>query len=412
MTATHVPELGLDGATADLARTRVLDAARALIPALQEQAGEADRSRRLSDETVAALREAGTLALLTPRRFGGQALDLRTYVEAHELLARGDASAAWVSAVLCGASMLAGLFPEDVQGEVWGRSADVALCAVFTPTATATRVDQGYRIDGKWGFASGCLHADWAAVAFPITGPSDGDGDGAIIDLGLALIPMTQLRIDDTWHVSGMRGTASNTLIAEGVVVPDRHVVSIPRALEGEFPGKAGAEHVWHGALSSCLILGIMGPIVGMAQSAYDMALQAIKKGKSVPYSTYTRSSDSPSVQLALAQAASLIDTARLHVYRAVTDVDTAASARVPLDSATRARIRMDAVVATQAAREAVDTLLNVVGAGSFAEANPLQLIWRNLETASRHGTLHAGLCREIYGRSLAGVPETIATFI
>ncbi|MGW4913480.1 acyl-CoA dehydrogenase family protein [Streptomyces sp. NPDC004270] len=103
----------------------------------------------------------------------------------------------------------------------------------------------------------------------------------------------------------------------------------------------------------------------------------------------YERLADSPSVQLAVADAASLVDTARLHAYRAADDLDRGAAEARQLTVEERARVRMDTAVAAIRSREAVDRLVSVSGASTFALANPLQRIWRDLGTASHHGVVN-----------------------
>jgi alkylation response protein AidB-like acyl-CoA dehydrogenase len=115
---------------------------------------------------------------------------------------------------------------------------------------------------------------------------------------------------------------------------------------------------------------------------------------------------------LSVADAASLIDTARLHAYRAADDLDCAAEDGRVLTVTDRARVRMDTAVAATRAREAVDVLLSVAGASSFALASPLQKIWRDLGTATRHGTVNPNLAREIYGRARLGFEEQPAALI
>jgi 3-hydroxy-9,10-secoandrosta-1,3,5(10)-triene-9,17-dione monooxygenase len=127
---------------------------------------------------------------------------------------------------------------------------------------------------------------------------------------------------------------------------------------------------------------------------------------------TCERLAHSPSAQLTVTDAASLVDTAHPHAYRAADDLDRASAEARQLTVAERARVRMDTGVAATRSREAVDRLASVSGAGSFALANPLQRIWRDLRTASRHGVVNPGLSREIHGRSLLGIAEQPAFII
>jgi alkylation response protein AidB-like acyl-CoA dehydrogenase len=212
--------------------------------------------------------------------------------------------------------------------------------------------------------------------------------------------------------MAGMRGTSSNTLVLDEVFVPDHRIVSFPRVLSGGYAADHPGEPLAAGTVLSFLIVTTVGPVLGMAEAALEHTLEILGKGKSIGASSYRNAIDSPSVQFNVADAAALIDTARLHSLRAVDDVARGISDGAQLDLATRARIRMDVGVAARSAREAADLLLNVGGARGFALSNPVQRIWRDLETASRHPMLSTDLGREIYARSLLGIDEQVTPWV
>ncbi|WP_405968628.1 hypothetical protein OG613_00270 [Streptomyces sp. NBC_00015] len=112
------------------------------------------------------------------------------------------------------------------------------------------------------------------------------------------------------------------------------------------------------------------------------------------------------------AEAAQLIDTARLHMLRAADDIDTWAAKSEYMPFEIRARVRMDTGYVARRSREALDLLLNIQGAGSFAEASPLQRIWRDQETGSRHAVINPAIAGELYGRALLGIEEQVTPLI
>jgi alkylation response protein AidB-like acyl-CoA dehydrogenase len=117
-------------------------------------------------------------------------------------------------------------------------------------------------------------------------------------------------------------------------------------------------------------------------------------------------------VQEAVAAAVSLIDSARMHAYRAADDIETASVRGVALDVSMRARVRMDTGVVMRRCREALDRILDAGGAGSFARTNPLQRLWRDLTVASRHAAVSPLLNGEIYGRAVLGVEKQVTQFV
>lgn len=384
-------------------RAELTTAAEKLVPILAGQAEESERLRRVSDGAARALREAGMFRLSTPRAFGGYGAGVRTSMETTAELARGDGSAAWIAMVFTGGGLIASMMNDCARNDIWGGDRDVAVACTLTPSGTGvTDQDGSLVVSGRWGWGSGIDHAGWAILA---VAPQAGDLPPQIV-----LVPVGDLTVEDTWHVAGMAGTGSNTLVADQLTVPPHRVLNMGAILAGEYATSHDGEPGLAVAVASMLALTVVGPMLGMARAALELTLNTAGR-KPMSLTTYGRLADSPSVQLAVADAASLIDTAYLHAYRAADDLDRAADEGRQLTVAERARVRMDTAVAAIRTREAVDRLVSVNGAGTFALANPLQRIWRNLGTASRHGVVNPDLGREIYGRSLLGIEEQ-PTFI
>jgi 3-hydroxy-9,10-secoandrosta-1,3,5(10)-triene-9,17-dione monooxygenase len=153
----------------------------------------------------------------------------------------------------------------------------------------------------------------------------------------LALIPIDALDIDETWDMAGMRGTGSHTLVADDVFIPDHRMRHFGAVLGG--PPEA-AEPLYRVPLGSMPLM-LVGPMLGSAQAAFDLVMATVAAGKPMAMSNYSRLADSPSVQAALADAATSIDTARLHLYRSADAIDATAAAGGAFEPLERARIRM-----------------------------------------------------------------------
>jgi alkylation response protein AidB-like acyl-CoA dehydrogenase len=380
--------------------------ARDLFPRLRDRASQVERERRLPDATIAELQAAELFRLFVPRRLGGRQVTVRTFLDVSAEVARGCGSTGWVTALINICGWLGALYPERAQQEVWGDDPDARIAGVLTPTATATPTDGGMRLTGRWMFASGCLHSTWAVLGHPIT-----DASGNPVDQGLALIPMRDLQVQDTWYTAGMRGTGSNTLVATNVFVPSYRIISVPRAIQGEYATPFKEEPLYRAAFIPILSLILIGPQLGMARAALETVLDQVPR-RGIAYTMYTQQAEAPTTHLQLALAAEKIDTAHLHAYRAAADIDQGAHAGVYLDRLTRARVRMDTGYVARQCREAIEILLSVNGAGSFAETNPLQRAWRDSETASRHAVVNPEISQELYGRELLGLDTNITALI
>ncbi|KNB50864.1 acyl-CoA dehydrogenase family protein [Streptomyces caatingaensis] len=379
----------------------------ALVELLRRNAARTEDDRRVAEENITALQEAGLLRLLLPRRFGGRQESIRTLVETASELGRGCGSTAWTTSLINIAAWITGLYPERAQREVYGTDPHARACTALPPAATTRATDGGQTVTGRWGFVSGCLHAQWALLGIPVTGTS-----GERLDQGLALVPMSELSVEDTWHVAGMRGTGSHTLVADDVFVPAHRILSVTRAREGAYPTEFTDEPLYRAAFVPVLALSLVGPQLGMARGALEYVLSSLGTGRGISHTFYADAREAPSTHTQLADAAQLIDTAALHLTRAADDVDRWAAEGRPMPLPDRARVRMDAATVARRSREALDLLLTLEGARSFAETSPLQRFWRDLETAGRHALLNPSATGEVYGRTLLGVEEQISALI
>ncbi|MEV4441536.1 acyl-CoA dehydrogenase family protein, partial [Streptomyces sp. NPDC049577] len=209
----------------------LIERASALVGLLRRNAARTEEDRDIAEENVESLADAGLFTLTVPERFGGHQASIRTLLEVSAELGRGCGSTAWFIALANVCGWVVGLFPERAQREVYGEGPGTRVCSVLTPGGTSRAAGAGLVITGRWPFASGCLHAQWALLGTPVTG-----ADGEQLDRGVALVPMAELTIEDTWHTVGMRGTGSHTLVAEDVFVPDHRILSLTGALRGEYP--------------------------------------------------------------------------------------------------------------------------------------------------------------------------------
>ncbi|ADB50558.1 acyl-CoA dehydrogenase family protein [Conexibacter woesei] len=370
-----------------------------LQPLLARNAGQAEADRRLSEENVQAIKEAGLLSLGVPRRFGGQETTIRTQLEVSSTLAEACGSTGWVVQNINGACVMGGLYADRAQREVWESDPGALLCGTMAPVRDVVRVDGGWRISGRWGYVSGIYHAQWAYVGFPLV-----DEQGVQVDLGVGLVPISDGVVEDTWFVAGMRGTGSNTLVLDDVFVPEHRVLRTMPAIEGEVPTEHTDEALYRTSQGAVQFLVLVGAQLGLGRGALKLVREAAPR-RPVSY-TSRKQAESTGFQIQLADAALRIDAAHLHAYRAADEIDAAAANGEHLPYERRAHIRAECGWICDLLRGAVDTLVNAHGAGSFAEPNPLQRIWRDLGVGSRHAGMTSQLGYEIHGKALLGRDE------
>ncbi|WP_258017562.1 acyl-CoA dehydrogenase family protein [Streptomyces noursei] len=378
-----------------------------LVELLRRNAARTEQDRQVAEENIAALDKAGLFGITTPERFGGRQASIRTLLEVTSELGRGCGSTAWVTSLINISGWAVGLYPERTQREVYEANPRARVCSALPPQGTSRAADGGQVISGRWGFASGCQHAGWALLGMQVS-----DASGEQVDQGLALVAMEQLTIEDTWHVAGMCGTGSNTLVADGVFVPAHHILSVTKAKQGEYPTEFTDEALYRTAFIPALSLSLAGPLLGLARGGLELVLASLAKGRGISHTFYDEAREAPAAQTQLAEAAQLVDTAALHLMRAADDVDSWAASGRCMPVPDRTRVRMDIATVARRSREALEILLNVQGARGFADGSPLQRIWRDLGTGSRHAMINPAIANEIYGRSLLGIEEQVTPLI
>src|SRR5262249_10728153 len=143
----------------------------------------------------------------------------------------GCASSSWVAMIIGVCTWFASLLPDQGQEEIFAGTAGLRICGPFSPTAIGQRAEGGMRISGKFPFASGCWHSSWTFLGFQVE-----DDTHNIVDQASGFVPISKVDIEDTWFVEGMCGTGSNMLLAKDLFIPDRRILSVRRALNGDYP--------------------------------------------------------------------------------------------------------------------------------------------------------------------------------
>lgn len=375
-------------------------------PILARNAAQTETDRRAHQENIDAIANAGLFRLMVPKRYGGYESSIRTHLEVTSALAESCGGTAWVAALTNVCAWFTGLFGQRAQDEVFGANRDARVAGVFSPSGETRRVEGGLKVSGKWFWSSGSLHADWVMV-----GVLEHDKDGAFVGQYMALLPRSDITIDDTWYTVGMRGSGSNCVVAKDVFVPDHRLLDINAAVHSDYPTEFKDEAAYRAAFVPVAALVLVGAQLGIGRAALRYVREKAPQ-RSIAYTSFTKQSDSVVFQTQLADAALMIDTAHLHAFRAAADIDEAAQRGDKLDYLTRARVRADTGLVATTITEALNLLISAHGAGSFAEASPMQRWWRDSNTAARHAVVLPAVGREVYGKALLGVENTVSPLV
>lgn len=382
--------------------SELIQRAAELVPALRKRAGQVDLERRLPDATIQDLIDADLFRIWIPKRYGGYQATVSTHLDMIRTLGHGCVSTAWTMAMMTTTSWMAAQLPQKAQDEIYGDTPSPRFVGLFTPTAhAAVRTEGGYIINGSRPWATGCLHATWAEIMVPLA-----DEKGEIINQLWTFVPMEQVEIVDTWDTMGLRGTGSNTLVVKDLFVPEHRTIPM-LGPQGVMEGFTRNEHrdsepLYRLPLAMISRECFAGSILGGAQAALEYARSILPK-RSIPYGPYTQQSKAVSTQLQIAEIATMIDTAEMHIRRAAAACDAAGEAGVFPSDEVRARAGHDSAYGIRICKEAVDRLMYVCGASSVAKGGLLELIYRDVSTGTLHGVARVDATLELLGSVLCG---------
>jgi alkylation response protein AidB-like acyl-CoA dehydrogenase len=374
----------------------LLARARALIPLLAERAPAANAARKLPAKTIAEYRAAGILRILQPRRFGGLEGRFSLFSRIVEELTFGCASSGWVYAVLAEHQWIIAQYPEQAQVDVWGDDPEAVASSSLAPRAAAQRAPGGWRLSGRYTFSSGCDHAQWAII-----GAFLGEmGDPRTI--AYLLVPLAEIEIDDDWHVLGLLGTGSKSLILRDIYVPEHRVVMVSDLFAGTPPGASvHPDYPVLRAPRGYLVSYSLPPVaIALGRRALDVACRSLAGRVS---RGVRRLADSEFVQMTLGEAAAAIDAATmlLHTGRETSTAEVSSGRRITEAEALRAR--RDMTYAQHQVGWAIERLCELSGARSVYDGDPLQEIRRDVMTVLTHTAASRQAAMAPYGQMLLG---------
>jgi alkylation response protein AidB-like acyl-CoA dehydrogenase len=382
-------------------RAELVKRAQDLVPVLRKNAPWSEQNRRLADETVEAMTEAGIFRMRTPARYGGYECDTSTLVDVGIQLGRGDGAPAFNTAAWWITAWNVGLFPDEVQDEVFA-DPDTRVCGTLAPTGMAIPTKGGVVVNGQWNFNSGAAHSQWKLLSTILITP---DAEPEPV---MAVVPIGELRIVDDWEVSALRGTGSVTTVAEDVFVPAIRYMRIADFTAQNYASKLNAElPMFRVPLVGAAAASTAGKMVGMARAASELFFERIGE-RPVANTTYERQADAPITHLQAAEAMLKIDEAEFHGRRLASMVDDKALTGEPWTLQERAYARAVGGRVPQLTAEAVDLLAGSLGASSIYSSQPIQRIRRDVRAVTLHALHLPTTTLELYGRVLCGLePNT-----
>ncbi|MBY0240677.1 MAG: acyl-CoA dehydrogenase [Burkholderiaceae bacterium] len=353
------------------------DAARLL-----RHAAAADRTGFLHPVQQALIHRRGWLRMLAPVAAGGMEWPLPRVVRLEEAVARVDGSAGWVVTLCAGAGWFAGFLPPQVAADVMA-TRRVCPAGSGAPTGYADVEGDGYRLTGRWDYASGAPMATHLTLNAVLR--SDGqpllDAQGAP-RIRAFLVPVRHATIEPTWNMTGLRGTASHSYRIDGQWVPAAYSFAItPEAASAPGP-------LYRFPFYSLAYVTLAANVAGMA--AHFMALAADCLAHRRQPGSATPMALAPSVQRHSAALHTAFTAARTAYYGALDAAWGRVEAGDALDQGVMDALKDVSLALVRVARDAVDGLYPYCGLYAAREDSDINRVWRDFHTASQHSLLLA----------------------
>lgn len=379
----------------------VLAAIDDLLPAIRARAALTEDLRQVPTATIEELQRIGFFTLLQPEQWGGMQADPVMFYDAVRRIASACGSTGWAAGILAVHNWHLALFDQQAQEDVWSQDPNVRVSSSYAPMGAGQVVDGGYLVSGSWNWSSGSEHAAWAFLGGPVI------KDGRPVDFGSFLIPRTDYVIDDVWHVVGLRGTGSNTIVVKDVFVPRHRFLSYKAMNDGTAGGyRTNTAPVYKMPWGTVHPTSISTPIVGMAYGAYEAHVE--HQGKRVRAAfAGEKSKEDPFAKVRIAEAASDIDAAWRQLMGNVGEEYALLCAGQEIPFSLRARARRDQVRATGRAIASIDRLFEAAGATALMNNQPLQRFWRDAHAGRVHAANDPERAYLIFGNDAFGLPPT-----
>jgi alkylation response protein AidB-like acyl-CoA dehydrogenase len=361
----------------DLKRPGPVAVARDLAEMIAAAADETERNRRIPNEVLDQLHEARLFRMLYPRSVCGDEIEPGAYVLAIGELARADGSVGWCASIANSIGLFAPYLSLEAARKVFGDPR--ATCAWGPPNdSQGIAVPGGYRVTGRWDFASGCRHASWMGAHGAVIEP---DGRLRLNNFGRPtirtwLFPAEQATLLDNWQPIGLRGTASESYTVEDLFVPEEFTGTREDPTLRRDRGKLYAfpQQTLYSIGIASVALGIAR---GMLNAFIELALRKTPRGAG-------RLADNAVIQAEIARAEAKLGSACAYLVDTVRDIYAGADDIAPIDMGERALARLAGSHAISSAVAVADWAYKAAGVDAIFPGSPFERRFRDIHTVSQ----------------------------
>ena len=372
-----------------------------LLPRIAELAAETDANRRVSDEAIEALRQAGMWRVYVPKAYGGSEERIGEVTRAIRMVAKACPSTAWVIGVLCAHPFITSLYSRKLQDEFWADGPDTLASTSGLPINRARIVDGGIRVSGRFPFSSGSVNASWAQVGVSVPDVSQTNSE-RFRTAYFCIVPRSDYEIDDDWHVMGLAGTASRTLVFKDVFIPS-YRMEMSGAMVNRFTKGEGlhAGALWNAGYGATIGTALTPVFLGIADAMLEMITKKVQ-GRTVP-GTRTPTNSIPN-SMRLSESTLEMRACTLLWDDYIKRIEDRAEAGILPDEEFTANAGATGIYVQELATRTIDRLFAVAGGTSVRLDSPIQRFWRDAHTGRSHIANEYDASAQAFGRHLLGL--------
>ena len=353
--------------------------ARDAAPLIASHADRTEREGRVTPEVMAAMHEAELFRLCLPRSMGGGEASPMTLSRVVSTVAEADASTAWCLGQGLGCSLSAAFLAPEVASEIFGAPDSVVAWGPYNASGRVAKAAGGYRLTGRWSYASGIRNATWFG-AHTMETARDGkprlNPDGRPHTRTL-LFPAASATVDAVWDTIGLTGTGSDDYEVADLFVPEAYSF-----LRDHEPDRRESGPLYRIALTAFYGMTFASVALGIARATLDafIALAAVKTASH----TSAALRDGTAVQSDVALAEGHLGASRAYLLETMEEIWHVLGRGDPLDIDRRARLRIACAYASGRAREVVAMAYHRAGATAIHAKNPFERRFRDMNTVSQ----------------------------
>ena len=363
---------------------QLIEAARAMGPALRMRSSKAKTDARVPDETVQEFHDAGFFKILQPEQWGGYAMDPQVFYAVGLEVAKHCPSSAWILGVIAVHNWQLAVFDDQAAQDVWAEDPSVLISSSYAPVGKVKVVEGGFRLSGRWSFSSGSEHCKWAFLGAVVPTP---EAPFDMANYRTFLVPVEDYEIVHNWDVVGLQGTGSHDIVVDDVFVPEHRTHKSMDGFLCENPGNAVNDApLYRMPFMQVFVRAVCTATLGACEGALEAFIEVAKTRQAGP----VKMKNDPFARVLAAEVKSSIEEMKLTMIRNFDAMMASCRSGEPISVEDRVRYRYDSAVVADRCLALSSKMLKAAGSGGIREGSELLAYHLDILASQAHVANHA----------------------